>query len=163
MASGTEQLLVRAREFALDYARRCGAGGYAEDVAQDALLRLLRQDPQPQNVEAWLTRVVANLLNDKHRLMRRRPRAVGIDGVDEMDELGQAQPRLSSEVADRMRIADALDSLSLRQREMLEAHLEGARNADIAERFGLANERVAAVTLARIRRRVREHLAAPSG
>ncbi len=57
----------------------------AEDVAQDALMRLWRIAPQWRQGEAkvttWLYRVTANLVTD--RLRRRRGGAVDLDAIPE--------------------------------------------------------------------------------
>ncbi len=162
MASSAEERLAQARQFALERARQHRVEPYAEDVAQEAVLRLLNQDPQPDNVEAWLTRVVSNLVHDKRRRdLRRRPamdaESSSLDSREEGSRRS-GEPGLSSQVAERLRIDEALAGLSDRDRSLLAAHLEGVPNGQLADQFGLANARVAAVSLARIRRRVRERL-----
>lgn len=42
------------------YARHLGGDQQAEDLVQEAFVRLLRQPTQPENVRAWLFRVVRN-------------------------------------------------------------------------------------------------------
>jgi hypothetical protein len=53
-------------------------------------------------------------------------------------------------------VGEVLDGITERDRELLTAHAEGATNAELAERFGLADGNSAAVTLSRIKRRLRE-------
>jgi len=45
------------------YARQWNADQYAEDIVQDAFIRLLKQRRCPDNVRAWLFRVVRNWLD----------------------------------------------------------------------------------------------------
>ncbi len=46
--------------------------GSPEDVVQEAILRLMRQQPQPENAVAWLYRVVRNQAIDASRAAGRR-------------------------------------------------------------------------------------------
>lgn len=55
------------------YARQWSAEQQAEDIVQDAFLRLLKQRKCPDNVRAWLFRVVRNCsISRARRLLRRR-------------------------------------------------------------------------------------------
>jgi RNA polymerase sigma-70 factor (ECF subfamily) len=49
-----------------------GSVADAEDVVQEAQLRLLKQDASPDNEEAWLFRVVTNLSLDRLRARKRQ-------------------------------------------------------------------------------------------
>ena len=49
-----------------------GSVADAEDVVQEARLKLLKQDKQPDNEDAWLFRVVSNLSLDRLREQKRR-------------------------------------------------------------------------------------------
>lgn len=124
----------------------------AEDVAQEALLRLWKIAPQWQGgqarVSTWLYRVTANLCTD--RLRRRR--GIGLDQIDEpiddapsveatliardrTEALNQAMARLP----DRQRLAIAL------------RHFEERANFEIAEIMELSVEAVESL-LSRARR-----------
>jgi len=61
----------RSRLEALAY-RMLGSFADAEDVVQDARLRLLRQSEAPENEDAWLFRVVTNLSLDRLRARKRQ-------------------------------------------------------------------------------------------
>jgi len=67
------------------YARRLGVdGSIAEQLVQEAFARLLqvaRRGSTPENVDAWLFRVVHNLAIDEHR--RARPSPVRLITVEE--------------------------------------------------------------------------------
>lgn len=54
------------------YARQWLTGGLAEDVVQDAFVRLMAQRTPPKNVKAWLFRVVRNAAISGYRSQRRR-------------------------------------------------------------------------------------------
>jgi len=56
------------------YARQWPSGESAEDVVQDAFVRLMAQRTAPANVKAWLFRVVRNAAVSGHRSQRRRKR-----------------------------------------------------------------------------------------
>lgn len=60
----------RRRLFALAY-RMLGSVSDAEDVVQDAWVRLAAQSPIPDRPEAWLTTLVGRLCIDR---LRRRQR-----------------------------------------------------------------------------------------
>ena len=57
------------------YARTWLPEGHAEDLVQDAFIRLMRQKAEPENVRAWLFRVVRNAaltqLRSDHRRRKR--------------------------------------------------------------------------------------------
>jgi len=60
------------------YARQW-AGEFAEDVVQEAFVRLLQESPVPRSPKAWLYRVVRNLAID-HR--RKAGRTTSLDDFD---------------------------------------------------------------------------------
>ena len=65
-----ERLLEEHRRGLVLYARQC-SGAAAEDVVQDAFLKLLREMPFPDSPKAWLYRVVRNAAIDRQRKERR--------------------------------------------------------------------------------------------
>lgn len=119
----------------------------AEDVTQEAMLRLWRVAPDWRQGEAqvstWAYRVVANLCLD--RLRKRRP--VGLDQI-------AAPPDNAPSVADRMQdqtrlraLADALAAMPERQAQAVALrHLEGLGNPEIAEIMELTVEAVESLT-----------------
>ena len=105
--------------------RLLGDRAEAEDVAQDAMMRLWKIAPDWRAGEAkvttWLYRVVAYLCTDR---LRRSPRG----------------PLALNEVA-------ALATLPERQRmAVMLRHFEGATNPEIAERLGVSVEAVESLT-----------------
>lgn len=115
----------------------------AEDVAQEAMLRLWRMAPDWQQGEAkvvtWLYRVASNLCLD--RLRRSRPR-----GLDEVAEPEDAAPGVVARLieADRaMALDEALAALPDRQRQaVVLRHIEGLTNPEIAAVMDIGVEAV---------------------
>ena len=105
----------------------------AEDVAQDAMLRLWRIAPDWRAGEAqvttWLYRVVANLCTD--RLRKRRHVA-----LDQVAEPPDSTPSVAAQIQTRARLralSDALAQLPDRQAQAVGLrHLEGLSNPQIA-------------------------------
>ncbi|RMH48673.1 MAG: RNA polymerase sigma factor [Alphaproteobacteria bacterium] len=141
--------------------RMLGDPAEAEDVAQEAMLRLWRIAPQwragEARVSTWLWRVTANLCTD--RLRRRRGRMVDIDSVPEpADGRPSAQARLESEER-RAAVLAAIAALPDRQRQAIEMrHLDGLSNIEIAEIMDVSVEAVESL-LGRGRRRLAVALA----
>ncbi len=99
------------------YARQWG--GSAEDLVQEAFVRLAQQDPPPTAVLPWLYRVVRNeALTAQRSAARRRQRERRVS----VPEVWFRAPdhRLSGDEATRL-----LASLPLEQREVIVAHLWG--------------------------------------
>lgn len=131
----------------------------AEDVAQEAMLRLWRQADGlavgASGVRPWLRRVVSNLCIDRIRAGR------ATEVTDEVPEVGEPAGQLKSieqgEVA--VRVDAALKSLPERQRLALTLfHYEGMSQVEVAGIMGISDEAVESL-LARARRSLRTTLA----
>ena len=123
--------------------RMLGERAEAEDIAQEAMLRLWKQAPDWQaggaKVSTWLYRVVTNLATD--RLRRRR--SVPLEAVPEpVDTAPGAVGRMVE--ADRAAaLGLALLALPERQRQaVVLRHLEGLGNPEIAAIMGIGVEAV---------------------
>lgn len=144
-------LMNRVLPLALGHATRVlGDRAEAEDVAQEAMMRLWRVAPEWRQNEArvstWLYRVVANLCTDRLRLRVRR-RAEPIDLVAE--PVDTALPVEAVMIADaRMKaLQAALDQLPERQRQaVVLRHIEGLANPQIAEILNIGVEAVESLT-----------------
>lgn len=132
----------------------------AEDIAQEALLRLWRQgqslDVGPAGVGPWLKKVVSNLAIDRLRVRGR------FDVTDEPPEQPQPASQLRSleqqELAER--VEDALRRLPDRQRLALTMfHYEGLTMQEVGSMMGVSAEAVESL-LARARRSLKISLAA---
>ncbi|WP_106263648.1 RNA polymerase sigma factor [Donghicola tyrosinivorans] len=127
--------------------RMLGDRAEAEDIAQEAMLRLWKIAPDwragEAQVSTWLYRVVANLCTD--RLRRRR--SVGLDEAAEPeDETPSAGDRMQeAERADALQAA--LLQLPERQRSaVVLRHIEGLSNPEIAEILDCSAEAVESLT-----------------
>jgi RNA polymerase sigma-70 factor (ECF subfamily) len=109
-----------------------GNAADAEDVAQDAMLRVWMHAPRWQplaSFRSWLTRVVVNLCLDR----KRRAPWVPLDAAGEVpDPAPDAAARLQAAEADRL-VAAAIAALPERQRAAIVlSYREGLSNADAA-------------------------------
>jgi RNA polymerase sigma factor (sigma-70 family) len=115
----------------------------AEDVAQEALMRLWRIAPDWQQdqakVSTWLYQVIANLCID--RLRRKQP-----EHLDAIPEPADATPNATDVIQDQSRanaLYNALAKLPERQREAVAMrHLDGLSNPEIADDMQLSTEAV---------------------
>ena len=141
-------LTLRLAPLALRVAQRMlNDRAEAEDLAQEAMLRLWRIAPEWRQGEAkvstWLYRVVTNLATD--RLRRRR--GVGLDEAPEIpDDAASALERMIED--DRAQALElALAQLPARQRQaVVLRHLEGMSNPEIAAAMEIGVEAVESLT-----------------
>lgn len=152
----TENLLPGALRQAF---RMLGDQSEAEDVAQDALLRLWRQAPEwragEAKVSTWLYRVIHNLCID--RIRKRRPQVPVEDAPEPVDPDPSVLDRLAATEQSRL-IADAISTLPERQRQALMLrHFEGMSNPEIGDALECSVEAVESL-LARARRQLAKML-----
>lgn len=138
-------------------ARMLGDAAEAEEVAQEAFLRLWQQAPrwQPRaRVSTWLYRVAHNLCVD--RLRRRRD--AGAAALDRMST-GVRPSQLLADKELALEVELALAELPERQRAALSlVHYEGLGGAEAAEVLEISVEALESL-LSRGRRTLRERLA----
>ncbi|UTH49932.1 RNA polymerase sigma factor [Loktanella salsilacus] len=121
----------------------------AEDVAQEAMMRLWKIAPDWRQGEAqvstWLYRVVANLCTDR---LRRRKR--GGVGLDQIAEPADTAPGAAAVIQDETRLralSDALAQLPDRQAQAVALrHLEGLSNPEIAAIMDISPRAVESLT-----------------
>lgn len=119
----------------------------AEDVAQDAMMRLWKIAPDWRQDEAqvstWLYRVVANLCTD--RLRKRRN--VALDQVAEpLDDSPSAAAQMQTQ-ARMMALSEGLAALPERQAQAVSLrHLEGLSNPEIAQIMDISVRSVESLT-----------------
>ena len=121
----------------------------AEDVAQEAMLRLWKTAPDWRPGEAkittWLFRVVSNLCIDRKRRYRNRPVPLEVgadppDGADSVDETLQQKARSEA-------LQAALLYLPDRQRQaVILRNIEDLANPEIASIMGISVEAVESLT-----------------
>ena len=120
----------------------------AEDVAQEALMRLWRIAPDWESgrakVSTWLYRVTSNLCTD--RLRARRP----TEPLDATNDPAAPDPGVRERMQDDQRRAaleDALSRLPERQRlAVILRHIEELPNPEIATVMGVSVEAVESLT-----------------
>jgi RNA polymerase sigma-70 factor (ECF subfamily) len=128
--------------------RMLGSRIEAEDVAQEAMLRLWKVAPDWRQDEAqvstWLYRVVANLCTDR---LRKRRGGVGLDQVPEPPD---DSPSVAARMQDDRRmtaLAAALAALPERQAQAVALrHLEGLSNPEIAQIMDISVRSVESLT-----------------
>lgn len=155
-ASAFRTLASRYLGFTVGLARRLlGNGNDAEDVAQDAMVRLWRNaatlELGPGGLKPWLRRVTTNLVIDRIRASRQTTT------VDEMPEQPVA-PEQEAGFAERdlsARVEAAVAALPDRQRQALVLfHFEGLSQVDVGKALGISDEAVESL-LARARRNLK--------
>ena len=162
-ASGDGQAfrtLVNANlSMALGIARRMlGDAAEAEDVAQEAMLRLWRNaatlELGPGGLKPWLRRVVSNLAIDRIRSARNT--SVVADVPEQPTPARQSENLESRDLA--RRVQDALAALPERQRLALVLfHFEGLSQIEVGASLGVSDEAIESL-LARARRTLTEAL-----
>lgn len=145
-------LTLRLTPRALRYAARILGGdrAEAEDVAQEAMLRLWRVAPEWRTGEAkvstWLYRVVTNLCTDRLRARMRRSTLT----LDDAPDIEDATPGVVAGLMEQDRMAAleaALAQLPERQRQaVVLRHIEGLANPDIAVVMDIGVEAVESLT-----------------
>ena len=132
----------------------------AEDVAQEAMLRLWRSSPRLEvgehGARPWLRRVVSNLCIDRVRANR------NTTVVDDIPEQPQAADQVTAieRRESALRVDTALKGLPERQRLALVLfHYEGASQVEIGKTMGISDEAVESL-LSRARRSLKGTLAA---
>jgi RNA polymerase sigma factor (sigma-70 family) len=118
-------------------ARLTGDPDLAADAAQEAFVRLLEQQPPPDEPRPWLFRVATNVVRDtaragnRHRVLEMDGRAQGVHGD---------RPRPPDRVVDRQTaqrmMRTALEALNEKEKQALLMREEGFKHREIAEALG---------------------------
>lgn len=140
--------------------RILGDGHEAEDVTQEAFVRVWRQAhtyrPERGSPDAWLTFLVRNLAIDRLRVRRRTPALPLPDG-----EAGPAEDSCIQFIDTSDCVQQALGGLSPAQREVIElSFFGGLTGPEIATRTGLSLGNVKnhlRRALSRLRERIFSH------
>ncbi|MBB96830.1 MAG: RNA polymerase subunit sigma [Rhodobacteraceae bacterium] len=142
----TDRLTPRAFGLAL---RLTGDRAEAEDIAQEAMVRLWRMapdwEPGTAKVSTWVYRVVTNLCLDHKR--RRRGRDGALDDAPEPADEAQSAADQMQDAARSSALQGALDQLPDRQRlAIVLRHLQDLPNPRIAEVMEISVEAVESLT-----------------
>lgn len=127
--------------------RVLGDGAEAEDVVQEAMVRLWRIAPEwrlgEAKVTTWVYRVVANLCTD--RLRKRR--TVPLEDTLELRDDAPSAAQMLQQRARMTALEAALQSLPDRQRQaVVLRHIDGLGNPEIAEILEVGVEAVESLT-----------------
>jgi RNA polymerase sigma-70 factor, ECF subfamily len=116
--------------------RLTGDEDAAEDIAQEAFVRLLRQSLPEAEIRPWLFTVAMNLVRDRARKRERRKRLLTTASPL---VLRPEQPDEGLERAERIHgVRDVLDGLPARDRQLLLMREEGFKYDEIAAVIGVA-------------------------
>lgn len=114
-------------------------GDEADDVAQEAFLRLYRQAPELRGADAgpWLYRVAVNLgYNALRGRARRERRQLAVAHDEQASE--DSDPAAAAELAaEQALLRRALAALTEREASLLVLHAEGLSYRELAEALGI--------------------------
>lgn len=115
---------------------RVGDADQAEDLAQEAFVRLLRSRPRESG--PWLFTVAANLARDEARLARCRARHLSLVHSEAQARLAEGPEASLSRKEELERVRTALAALPDRDRDLLLLHNAGFRYREIATQLAVA-------------------------
>lgn len=130
--------------------RLTGDADVADDIAQDAFMRLLERPLPEAEARPWLFTVATNRLRDHARSNARRRRL-----LEEHPPERHSTPPLSEDLAkeqEMQKVRTALGALNERDREILLMREEGFKYAEIAEVIGVAPSSVGTLAARALRR-----------
>ena len=140
-------------------ARFTGDADLAEDVVQEAFVRLSERPPaETAAIRAWLFRAATTIAIDAHRTRRRRA-ALAEAGTDRLPmAVPGPDPAQAAEREDlRRRVRAALERLEPRDRAVLLMREEGFAHREIAEAIGTTTGSVGTM-IARALEKLSRHL-----
>jgi RNA polymerase sigma factor (sigma-70 family) len=135
--------------------RLTGEQDVAEDIAQEAFVRLLRQSLPEAEVRPWLFTVATNLVRDRARKSERRQRLL----MTAPDLVTRTPlPDEDVERAERRQsVRNALDRLPQRDRQLLLMREEGFKYDEIAQVIGVASASVGTLIARALKKFVAEY------
>jgi len=134
--------------------RRLGDRDWAEEVAQEAFLRALRQDSLTSE-RSWLFAVATNLVRDDARKTARQRRHLMVLAEQERESVFEPPPTSVETAHETAMARQALESLAEKDRLALLMREEGLNYEEIAAALELSVGSVG-TTLSRARRRLAE-------
>jgi RNA polymerase sigma-70 factor (ECF subfamily) len=130
--------------------RMTGDADAAEDIAQEAFVRLLRQDFPEEEARPWLFAVATNLLRDRARKIERRQRLLTMTPVMPS---AMAAPDEQTERAEQIEIVRTiLAQIPARDRQLLLMREEGFKYEEMARTLGVAPSSVGTLIARALRR-----------
>lgn len=125
--------------------RLTGDEDEADDVAQEAFVRMVRHDVTGEipGVRSWLFRTALNLVRDRSRVRSNRERLLEANPAHSAAPDDPETPDRASERAENVRrVRRVLATLDERDRALLLMREEGFRYREIAEAVGVATSSV---------------------
>lgn len=116
--------------------RLTGDADVAEDIAQEAFVRLLKQSLPEGEIRPWLFTVAMNLVRDRARKNERRQRL--LSGAPTMMSVETRPDDRVEQIEDIESVRAALEKLSDRDRQLLMMREEGFKYEEIAGVIGVA-------------------------
>lgn len=115
----------------------------AADIAQEAFVRLYQRGEMPDDAGAWLITVASNLLRNQWQGQKRRARVLTIHrGTFAVADPPQ-RPDAAAETSEiRVNVRAALDTLPVRDRQLLLLRYEGYSYRQLAKALDLAETSV---------------------
>lgn len=136
--------------------RQGGDPDLAEDVVQDAFVRLYRRGSLPDQPEAWLVSVAMNLFRNARSQRSRRRRLLTVErGGRAVGDAPPAPDREAESGEARARVRAVLDRLPERERQLLLLRAEGYGYREIAHALELKEASVG-MLLARAKQAFRD-------
>ncbi|MGQ0815406.1 MAG: sigma-70 family RNA polymerase sigma factor [Gemmatimonadota bacterium] len=130
--------------------RLTGDADIADDIAQEAFVRLLKQSLPEAEVRPWLFTVAMNLVRDHARKVERRQRLLTTAPILVSPSVLPDEAVERSEAVGSVRIV--LDQLSTRDQQLLLMREEGFKYEEIARVIGVAPASVGTLIARALRR-----------
>jgi len=130
----------------------------AEDIAQEAFVRLL--DERPDRPEAWLFTVAGNLARNARRGEQRQTQRLALIARGDEDHVAPSADRLTLQLEAARDLRAALETLSERDRTLLLLHHDGVPYKQLAAIIGVKASSIAPL-LARARQRFLRSVSRP--
>jgi RNA polymerase sigma factor (sigma-70 family) len=137
-----------------------------EDMAATAMEKLVKQDPKPDNIEAWLTTVVRNQMIDQNR--KKHPDGgswhvfnshIG-DFVDNLSRFLKNPKSIGSDIAknmdDKQKIRGFLGGLNQNEIQLMELFMKDTGNEEIAQIMGYGSAKIAATRIQQVLKKIRK-------
>jgi RNA polymerase sigma factor (sigma-70 family) len=136
--------------------RLTGEPELADDLAQEAFVRLYHRGSPPESPGAWLVTVATNLFRNARASRARRLRLLtAARGRELLSDPPPSPADAAEEAESRRRVRAAVDRMPERERQMLLLRAEGYSYREIAAALGL-NEASVGTLLARAKRAFRD-------
>ncbi len=134
-----------------------------EEHASSAIEKLLSVDSRPVNVEAWIKLVINRIYIDRNRRIERRkkPGGLGVPLYGATDEelerevlLRFSGVGLSTAHVQRDEVERVMSLLGTDEYELIMLHVQGYDNHEIAAEIGYKTNKVAAMRIAQIKKKI---------